>query len=55
MKYAIFDRAGNDQSKYYGVFDTCEDAWDALYEEFLDDPEDFVEEILGEFCVERIA
>tara|TARA_R100001086_G_scaffold248358_1_gene185100 strand:- start:3198 stop:3410 length:213 start_codon:yes stop_codon:yes gene_type:complete len=47
-RFKIFDWAGNDKSDYYSTFETFEDAWERLYEEF---PED--DEALGEFFVDE--
>lgn len=33
-KFYIIDWAGNDKTSYYGEFDSFEDAWGRLYEEF---------------------
>ena len=52
--FKIYDWAGNDKSAYYGTFETFEDAWDRLREEFPDDPEDSNESNLGEFYVEEV-
>jgi len=50
-KYYIQDWAGNDLTGYYGTFESFEDAWGAIYENFehLSDKE--LEEQLGEFEV----
>lgn len=54
MRFRIVDWAGNDKSAYYGRFDSFEDAWGALYEEFDDLPEDEFNETMSEFYVEEV-
>lgn len=46
-KFYIQDWAGNDKTDYYGEFNTAEDAWDRLMQEFDDDA------WLDEFYVEK--
>ncbi len=53
-KFKIIDWAGNDKSDYYGHFDSFEDAWGRLYQEFEGLPEDEFNETMGEFYVEEI-
>lgn len=53
-RFKIYDWAGNDKSDYYGTFASFEDAWDRLYQEFPNDPEDPNELNLGEFYVEEM-
>jgi len=50
-RYKIIDWAGNDKTAYYGLFDSFDNAWDALYQEFehLED-KDFDEQ-MSEFEV----
>lgn len=50
-QYKIIDWAGNDKTPYYGTFETFEDAWGALYEEFDSLPEDEFDAQMGEFYV----
>jgi hypothetical protein len=53
-KYEIVDWAGNDKTAYYGLFDSFEDAWARLYEEFDRLPEKEFDEQMGEFKVIEI-
>lgn len=53
MAYIIKDWAGNDKTSYYGKFETFEDAWGRLYEEFDNLSEDDFNEQMGEFYVEQ--
>lgn len=51
--YVIEDWAGNDKSNYYGTFESFEDAWGALYEEFNHLSETDFDEQMNEFYVEE--
>lgn len=50
-KFKIFDWAGNDKTSYYGEFNTFEDAWGALYEEFAHLNEEEFDDLMSEFEV----
>lgn len=52
-KYFIQDWAGNDKSPYYGEFESVEDAFDALFEEFKELDDDALEDAIGEFYIEE--
>lgn len=52
--FKIFDWAGNDKTPYYGLFNTFEDAWGRLYEEFEKEGLD-CDEYAQEFYVEQFA
>jgi hypothetical protein len=54
MKYAVYDWTGR-RMTYYGEFESYEDAWGRIYEEFEDLDEKEFEEQMGEFYVEALA
>lgn len=51
MKYYISDWAGNSKLDYYGVFNSVDDAINALYDEFSDLEGKELEDQIGEFQV----
>jgi hypothetical protein len=50
-KYYIQDWAGNDKTDFYGEFNSFEDAWAALHENFNHLDEKSFEDQMGEFEV----
>lgn len=53
--FKIFDWAGNDMTYYYGTFESFEDGWGAIYENFNHLNEDDFNEQMSEFYVEEVS
>jgi len=51
--FKIYDWAGNDKTPYYGTFESFEDAWGRLYEEFDHLVDQDFDEQMSEFQVLR--